>query len=335
MNNDVTITTVPVQTPVQVKRITSDVLRIYSGNDWLKAARWQATPQELWMKTWYEGEVCCLFADSNVGKSIYAVQIALDIARKGKHVLYCDFELTEKQFQLRYTDEEGNLLLMPDSFYRADLNPEMTLRKDETLEQAIMRAIEIAAVTCEADTIIVDNISYLNMVTESGDAAAELMVSLMQLKKVYGWSLLILAHTPKRVIDAPLTANDLAGSKKLFNFFDCVMGLGKCLNDESLRYMKQLKVRHGAFTYDASNVVVYEIEKQGSLLCLAERGFSTEARMLEAASAGKSAGVKLKVKLMRGEGLSMRQIAKKLDVSVSTVSRICKNLDTEEQDSVS
>ena len=39
------------------------------------------TPRALWDSFWYEGELSCLFADSNVGKSILAVQIADRIAR--------------------------------------------------------------------------------------------------------------------------------------------------------------------------------------------------------------------------------------------------------------
>lgn len=57
------------------------------------------TPRALWDSFWYEGELSCLFADSNVGKSILAVQIADRIARTD-NVLYLDFELSVKQFQL-------------------------------------------------------------------------------------------------------------------------------------------------------------------------------------------------------------------------------------------
>ena len=53
-----------------------------------------------------------MFADSNVGKSILAVQIADRIARTD-NVLYLDFELSEKQFQLRYTNEHGELSPFP------------------------------------------------------------------------------------------------------------------------------------------------------------------------------------------------------------------------------
>lgn len=53
------------------------------------------------------------------------------------------------------------------------------------------------------------------------------MMKLMNLKKQYGWSLLVIAHTPKRNLSSPITQNDLAGSKKLYNFFDSVVAIGK------------------------------------------------------------------------------------------------------------
>ncbi len=59
----------------------------------LEASR-QPAPRALWKSFWYEGELSCLFADSNVGKSILAVQIADRIARTDI-VLYLDFELSE------------------------------------------------------------------------------------------------------------------------------------------------------------------------------------------------------------------------------------------------
>ncbi len=60
------------------------------------------------MELWHEGEVCCLFADSNLGKSIFAVQMADEIARD-QNVLYVDCELSDKQFQLRY--DSSNVLV--------------------------------------------------------------------------------------------------------------------------------------------------------------------------------------------------------------------------------
>jgi predicted ATP-dependent serine protease len=70
-------------------------------------------------------EVACLFADSNAGKSIFAVQMADYISRYRK-VIYADCELSEKQFQLRYTNKEiGFRYVFSDNFYRAEIDTEL------------------------------------------------------------------------------------------------------------------------------------------------------------------------------------------------------------------
>ena len=71
------------------------------------------TQKSLWLSLWHEGEVACLFADTNMGKSIYAIQIA-DHVSQSRPVLYFDFEMSDKQFQLRYTDaNNGSIHSLP------------------------------------------------------------------------------------------------------------------------------------------------------------------------------------------------------------------------------
>lgn len=41
-----------------------------------------------------EGDLCIIFGQSGIGKTIFAMQVARDIAAKGKRVLYADFEMT-------------------------------------------------------------------------------------------------------------------------------------------------------------------------------------------------------------------------------------------------
>ena len=116
---------------------------------------------------------------------------------------------------------------------------------------------------------------------EKGDAAGRLMIQLNNLKKRYALSILVLAHTPKRSLDCPITSNDLAGSKRLYNFFDSVFTIGKSAQDGGLRYVKQLKVRYGTFSHDADNVIVYEIDKVDAFLQFVFRGYSTEKEHLK------------------------------------------------------
>ncbi len=89
-----------------------DLLTIRSANTWLQQANKRAIPKMLFGKFWYQGELCILFADSNLGKSILAVQIAdaisignsaepFECEAGSQPVLYCDFELSEKQFEAK------------------------------------------------------------------------------------------------------------------------------------------------------------------------------------------------------------------------------------------
>jgi predicted ATP-dependent serine protease len=226
------------------------VMSIKTANRTVLEASLLPTPRALWDSFWYEGKLSCLFADSNVGKSILAVQIADRIARTD-NVLYLDFELSDKQFQLRYTDEHGNLYTFPEKLYRVSLDCNSLLEAD--FEEAIIGSIEQMALQTRCKIFIVDNLTYLCCAMEKGDAAGRLMIQLNNLKKRYDLSMLVLAHTPKRSLDCSITSNDLAGSKRLYNFFDSVFAIGKSAQDGGLRYVKQLKVRYGTYSYDADN----------------------------------------------------------------------------------
>ena len=128
------------------------MLTLRTANKTLQVASQRPDPEDLYNGLWYEGEVCCLFADSNVGKSIYAVQMADEIARL-RNVLYVDCELSDKQFQLRYTDREtGMLHELPESLIRAEINPSKMDMKN--FEEQIITDIETAAQKAATDTIM-------------------------------------------------------------------------------------------------------------------------------------------------------------------------------------
>lgn len=294
---------------------------VKTANRTIKEAALRPNPDALWLSLWYEGEVCCLFSDSNLGKSIYAVQIATSIAEK-QRVLYFDFELSDKQFQLRYSDENGNLNQFPDNLYRVEINRESL---DTTnFEEAVIENIEQTALQTGAKVLIIDNLTYLCIASEKGDAAGMLMFRLMALKKKHGLSILVLAHTPKRCLSNPITQNDLAGSKKLYNFFDSVFAIGKSAKDNSVRYIKQLKVRYGNYTYDADNVIVSAIEKTGSFLQFVNIGYATEKEHLKEPSDKDNTEEIATIKQMVSDGKSYRSIASELGISLGKVQRALK-----------
>lgn len=300
-------------------RDTFGILEVRNINDTMEEAKSRPNPRSLWNSCWYEGEVCCLFADSNVGKSILAVQIAEEIART-ERVLYFDFELSDKQVQLRYTDEAGNLHKFPSNLLRSYINAD-EITAIEDFEEAIINSIEQMAVGKEAKILIIDNLTYLCATAEKGDSAGNLMLRLMQLKRKYGWSILVLAHTPKRMLTNPITQNDLAGSKKLYNFFDSVFAIGKSAKDSNLRYVKQVKVRHGSYQYDGDNVMVFSIEKEGAMLRFCLHGYAEEREHLKELSENEDGELRSRIIHLHSIGKPIREIASEFGLSYSKVQR--------------
>lgn len=148
------------------------------------------------------------------------------------------------------------------------------------------------------------------------------MIHLNNLKNRYELSILVLAHTPKRSLDCPITSNDLAGSKRLYNFFDSVFAIGKSAQDGGLRYVKQLKVRYGTFSHDADNVIVYEIDKVDAFLQFVFRGYSTEKEHLKKLGDNESSQRDCQILQLSQSGKSVREIASQVNCGKSTVNRI-------------
>ena len=299
------------------------MLSIKSANRTLTEASMTANPKQLYGEFWFEHEIGCLFADSNVGKSILAIQIAEDIAKTGETVLYFDFELSEKQFQLRFTDEHGNLHHFPSTLYRVQPDMNLIAALDEPFEDALMRNIENAAVETKARILIIDNISILCMQMEKGEDSAALVQRLRTLKNKYGFSILIIAHTPKRNMSMPITQNDLAGSKKLFNFIDSCFAIGLSAQGGNMRYVKQVKVRNCEMRYGGDNVMVCHIEKVGTMVQFINMGTAPEHDHLRMVNREEQVQ---EARLLSASGLSLRDIASRMGVSKSTVDRMLREV---------
>lgn len=299
------------------------MLSIKSANRTLTEASMTANPKQLYGEFWFEHEIGCLFADSNVGKSILAIQIAEDIAKTGETVLYFDFELSEKQFQLRFTDEQGNLHHFPSTLYRVQPDMNLIASIDEPFEDALMRNIENAAVETKARILIIDNISILCMQMEKGEDSAALVQRLRTLKNKYGFSILIIAHTPKRNMSMPITQNDLAGSKKLFNFIDSCFAIGLSAQGGNMRYVKQVKVRNCEMRYGGDNVMVCHIEKVGTMVQFINMGTAPEHDHLRMVNREEQVQ---EARLLSASGLSLRDIASRMGISKSTVDRMLREV---------
>lgn len=361
-------------------------LAMKPGREWQRAAAKKRKPRPLYRSMWYEGQIAMLFADTNQGKTILATQIAVDLAREGRRVLYCDFEMNEAQFLMRTGREvvgderelylsmasrgdalppgieisdpgEGGaavweLYKMPETFYRAEpngLGGESEKRRDAdgVVASDVIRSIEQCAEAARADVVVVDNITYMGQGLEKSAIALQLVQELKQMQKRRGWSMLVLAHTPKRNPTEPLTTKSVAGSAALVGAADSAFAIGCCATDRNRKYIIQVKSRDAAFEYGADNVITCEIEKEdGLFLRLTPTGYAREADLLREPSEKQTAAADEKLAALFADGYTDAQIAEVMGMSKATVWRRRKkwqhkpdpsvfdvlNLDDEEED---
>lgn len=230
---------------------------------------------------WQTNELHILFADTGVGKSIFAVALA-DALSKGNSimflendnkpltVLYYDFELSDRQFYKRYTNSDEQTYNFSERFHIdtivfAQLS---SISSDACYSEILFKKICFDIEDKLADILVIDNISYLDInSTQDKKVGLDIMRELIKIKKMYNISILVLAHTPKCSLSSPITINDLAGSKSLSNFADSVSAIGKSAKDSSLRYIKQVKPsRSSEMLFDINNVIVCRIIKDDCFL---------------------------------------------------------------------
>ena len=192
----------------------------------------------------------------------------------------------------------------------------------ENFENQIIDTIENGAVGDDCSIIIIDNISALNNHLETGEAAGQLMLRLMDLKHRLNLSVLVIAHTPKRDMTQPITQNDLAGSKRLFNFFDSVFSMGKSALDSGIRYIKQIKSRNGRIIYDTQSVLIGELEKEAAMPKFVATGTVNEYSLLKVADTSSQSVRQDRVAALSEKGKTCREISEELGMSKSAVSRI-------------
>lgn len=298
------------------------VLKVAQASSFIDEAKNIYEPRTIFNNMICEGDCCIMFADTNSGKSILAVQIALEAVKQlGMDVVYFDLELSTKQFAQRYADENGSIDF-PMGFHRAEIDYER-LRNDENFEETIMQSIEQAAIERHANMIVVDNITFLCLQSETGADAGALMMRLLEIKRRLGITLLIVAHTPKRMLHQPLTQNSLAGSKRLANFADSMFAIGRSAKGENLRYIKQIKSRNSSIEHGSDNVLVTEIERCDNMLQFVPVGYSSESEHL-CLQRGTAAIDYAQVMELHNGGLSVRDIAELMGISKSSIQRIIK-----------
>lgn len=311
-------------------RPPSGLFKSKTAGAWIKEAADRPRPRRLFGDFWFEGEICLVFGDSNVGKSILSVQIADSISKgagvvplvieaPAQPVVYFDFELSDMQFMLRY-EEDNQFYRFSDNFIRCEIDASAdTPPGYKSFEDYLTIEIERTMQLYGAKVAIIDNITALGTDLEKGKNALELMKTLQRIKKRNEYSLMILAHTPKRDQSQAITQRDLAGSSHLRNFTDSSFSIA--IGKDKSRYLKQQKVRNVAERYGANNTVAFDIVKEQCFLQYSFARFAPERELLGSECADDTE----RIMRLHDAGSSVREIAEALGTYPMLVTRRIKS----------
>jgi hypothetical protein len=315
---------------------TERMFSILTANGWMAQSMHKPKPTKLFDEFFLTGEVSILFSDTNAGKSVLAVQIAESLASgkaipgflleaKAQKVLYIDCEMSDKQFENRYSTDYHDHYHFSDNFKRAELDPDADMPEGKEWAEFIIDRIREAIIQTDSTVIIIDNLTFLNESLENAKDAAPLMKHLKLLKNEMGVSILILAHTPKRDKFKSMSKNDIQGSRMVLNFADSSFTIGESALDPKIRFLKQIKQRNGAEAYGADNVVVCQISKVDSFTGFTFVGYEAEWKHLKESTVEDRSNAKQKARELSATGKTQRAIASELGVSASNVNKYLKD----------
>lgn len=315
--------------------------KILPVGQWMEHAATKPIPKKLFGDLWIEGELCVLFAPTNVGKSILAVQIA-DCITKGmgwgemrvqapaQNVIFFDFELSDRQFARRYSEEKDgrytNLYRFSPRLLRAEPATIEEVPEGVSITDHYLDWMELEIARQNARIIIIDNITWINSKLEKSADAGPFMMRLNKMKRQYDLSILLIAHTPKRDTSREITVYDLQGSAMLSNFLDSCFAVNKSRKDPGLRYIKQVKVRDGEMLYHEESVITCLLEKNGNFLSYQFQDYSREKEHLHLMTDDDTEQRDEQIFELRREGLSLRAIADQLGIGKSTVGNVLKKM---------
>lgn len=236
----------------------------------------------------YINELTIIFGRSGVGKSVLVNQIA-DAISRGVHldlgngiilenqsepigVILYDFELNKSQVQVRFNKSKRFI-----NFYRAEI------KRGEYLEdnpQDVVNKLLFGAESVSAKCIVIDNISAISGDIEKSDKAVKFMQLLMASKKK-GYTIIVIAHTPKIDKYKPLTKEHISGSNKINQLTDTAIGIGLVnVDGDDEYYIIHNKGRNGKKTFHKGNVIHTVITKIEENVIHLAKGTSAEIDLI-------------------------------------------------------
>lgn len=299
--------------------------KVQSGNTWMKEASAIETPKQLVGTLVFQNEMTVLFSPTGTGKSILAVQICDALSRgkaidgfttqltQGMKVLYVDCELSTKQFEQRFIDEQGKPYKFAANFHRAELS------NVSASSAEILSSLKQEITKNGIEFLCFDNLTFISGLLQKAAEATVLLKGLRKIQQETGVTLLVIGHTPKKKPGEPLTINDFAGSARLGDFVDAAFAIGKVATDQELRYIKQVKVRSWENEYDSDHVAVMEKVK-GKKLDFRFLRFDQEEDLIRRKLSQEERNARILE--LAEKGLSCRKIAEEIGCSHGTVNNV-------------
>jgi hypothetical protein len=251
--------------------------------------------------------------------------MAMAIACKGYTTLFLDLELSRKQFQKRYTSDDGKACKLPDNLYRLDFARLKKVPKGITYEDYFFNSLIYAIKKTGAKVVFLDNLTKLAAGdTDSAKAAIPILERLNELKADEGLTIIVLEHNKKVDTTRPIHLNDLQGSKMKSNLVDAVFSIGRSAKDKNIRYIKQIKVRDGEVVFDTENVKVCELSKSNGYLSFTDIGYESEFKHLKQPAENDKEQKIEKVKELIQKRMTYEEIAGELGIAKSTVCKYSK-----------
>jgi hypothetical protein len=278
---------------------------------------------DLWRGLWHEGEMACLFADTNLGKSILAVQMGNDVAHRFKrNVLYFDFEHSIAQFARRYSVNRKPFKFSP-YFRRVNLRE---IYGPAPFGKEVVDGIERMVVDNRAAAIVIDNLTSVIGDVSNPRLVRRFIEQIAVIKARYDLSILIVTHSKRHNAFAPLGVNHLACAPILSAFCDSIFAIGRSTVNPQAHYIKQIKSRTTEFRHGADSVIqasigwhdyglTFAIGDEAKESILIDRISPILWRQLQSAQA------------MSKSGVPIRQIAGTLGISKSSVHRLLHRYD--------
>jgi KaiC/GvpD/RAD55 family RecA-like ATPase len=323
--------------PITQSLIAADILRDLTGltdrsvigllevrpaNEFIKLANAQPDPIYLYPYLIIEGEFVIFFGDPGSGKTVFSYGAGLEMARSGHKVLYVDLELSPKQFQKRFTNDNGECLVFPENFYRAEFARLDGLPERVEYDDYFFDSLRWALNRTNAKIVFLDNLTKLVAGdTDTAKHTIPVIEKLDRLRRAENLTLIVIEHNKKVDPHRPITLNDLQGSKMKSNLVDGVFTIGKSHKGKTCRYIKQLKHRSDDIKYDDENVKLFELSRKTGFLTLIPTGYGAEAEHLIEIEEREDIAVAVQ---MHEEGKSNVEIAKMLGVSEGAVRKWLK-----------